>query len=137
MYKQIMVPVDLGHKGDLDKALKTAADLAQHYEVPVCYVGVTSPQPGSVARTPEEFAKKLEQFAQDEAKKHGHQASSRAYTSHDPSVDIDDTLIRAADETGSDLVVMASHAPNVLDYVWPSNGGKVAEHARASVFVVR
>ena len=137
MYKKIMVPVDLAHKGDLDKALQTAADLAKHYQAAVCYVGVTSPQPGSVAHTPEEFAKKLEQFAQDEAKKHGHDASSKAYTSHDPTVDIDDTLIKAVGETGSDLVVMASHAPNVLDYVWPSNGGKVAEHAQASVFVVR
>jgi nucleotide-binding universal stress UspA family protein len=132
-----MVPVDLAHKGDLDKALKTAADLASHYGVPVCYVGVTSPQPGSVAHTPEEFAKKLEGFAQDEAKKHGHEASSKSYTSHDPTVDIDDTLLKAVKETDSDLVVMASHAPNILDYVWPSNGGKVAEHAKASVFVVR
>ncbi len=137
MYSKIMVPVDLAHKGDLDKALKTAADLAKHYQIPVCYVGVTAALASSVAHNPQEFAQKLEAFAQDEAKKHGHQATSKSIVSHDPTVDVDDALLKAVGETGSDLVVMASHAPNVLDYVWPSNGGKVAEHADASVFVVR
>lgn len=137
MYSKIMVPVDLAHKGDLDKALKTAADLAQHYRIPVCYVGVTAATASSVAHNPQEFEKKLEAFAQDEAGKHGHDASSKAYTSHDPTVDVDDTLLKAVEDTGADLVVMASHAPSVLDYVWPSNGGKMAEHSKASVLVVR
>lgn len=137
MYSKIMVPVDLAHKGDLDKALKTAADLAQHYKIPVCYVGVTSATASSVAHNPQEFEKKLEAFAEEEAGKHGHDASSKAYTSHDPTVDVDDTLLKAVKDVGADLVVMASHAPSVLDYVWPSNGGKMAEHAKASVLVVR
>ena len=137
MYSRIMVPVDLAHKGDLDKALKTAADLAQHYSIPVCYVAVTAALASSVAHNPQEFEKKLEAFAQDEAKKHGHDATSKMYVSHDPTVDVDDTLLKAVKDVGADLVVMASHAPNVLDYIWPSNGGKVAEHSDASVFVVR
>ncbi len=90
-----------------------------------------------MAHNPQEFETKLEAFAQDEAKKHGHDATSKAYTSHDPTVDVDDTLLKAVKDIGADLVVMASHAPNILDYVWPSNGGKVAEHSDASVFVVR
>jgi hypothetical protein len=32
---------------------------------------------------------------------------------------------------------MASHVPGLTEYVWPSNGGKLAGHAKASVFVVR
>ena len=137
MYSRIMVPVDLAHKGDLDKALKTAADLAKHYQIPVCYVGVTAALASSVAHNPKEFAQKLEAFAQDEARNHGHQATSKSYTSHDPAVDVDETLLKAVGDVGADLVVMASHAPNILDYVWPSNGGKIAEHSKASVFVVR
>lgn len=137
MYSKIMVPVDLAHAGDLDKALKTAADLASHYRIPVCYVGVTSAVASSVAHNPQEFETKLEAFAQDEANKHGHEATSKAFVSHDPTVDIDDVLLKAVGETGSDLVVMASHAPSVLDYIWPSNGGKLAEHSKASVLVVR
>ena len=57
--------------------------------------------------------------------------------SHDPSSDVDDILLKAVKDTGADLVVMASHVPNIMDYVWPSNGGKLATHTDASVFLVR
>lgn len=137
MYSRIMIPVDLAHADRLGKALGTAADLAKHYRIPVCYVGVTAPQPGPVAHTPSEFAAKLEEFAQAQAAVHGHQATARAYTSHDPTIDLDDTLLKAVEETGADLVVMASHIPDIVDHIWPSNGGKIASHSAASVFVVR
>lgn len=137
MYKQIMVPVDLTHAEHLEKALQTAADLAKHYGIPVCYVGVTPEAPSPVAHNPAEFAQKLESFASEQAGKHGHQASAKAYASHDPAVDINDTLLKAIRETGADLVVMQSHVPNVTDYIWPSHGGSVASHAEASVFIVR
>jgi len=137
VYSRIMVPVDLGHIDRLEKALRTAADLAKHYGIPVCYVGVTTETPSPIAHTPAEFATKLEAFGQDQAAKHGHSASTKACASHDLSIDLDDTLLKAVHETGSDLVVMASHIPGLVDHVWPSNGGKIAAHSDASVFVVR
>ncbi len=137
MYKQIMVPVDLTHIDHLEKALQTAADLANHYGSPVCYVGVTPETPSPVAHNPTEFAKKLEAFADEQGSKHGHQTSAKAYASHDPAIEINDTLLKAVKETGADLVVMQSHVPNVTDYIWPSHGGSVASHTDASVFVVR
>jgi nucleotide-binding universal stress UspA family protein len=137
MYKKIMVPVDLAHTGSLAKALSTAADLAKHYAIPVVYVGVTAAAPGAVAHNPAEFAQKLAAFAKAEAERHGHDASAEAITSHDPATDLDDTLMKAVHTTGSDLVVMASHVPGLRDYIWPSNGGKIASHSDASVFVVR
>jgi nucleotide-binding universal stress UspA family protein len=132
-----MAPVDLAHLDQLDKAMKTAADLAVHYKVPVCYVGVTAPAPSPIAHNPTEFAEKLEAFAQAQAQAHGHDVSARAYTSHDPASDLDDTLLKAVDDIGADLVVMSTHVPTIADYVWPSNGGKVASHARTSVLLVR
>lgn len=137
MYKTIMVPVDLEHAERLGKALRTAADLAGHWGAEVCYVGVAATTPGRIARTPEEFARKLDAFGRSEAEKHGHRASTRAMTSHDPTVDLDDRLLEAARETGADLVVIASHIPDVVDAVWPSHGGSLAGHAEASVLVVR
>ena len=137
MYSQIMVPVDLGHIERLEKALRTAANLAKLYGVPVCYVGVTTETPGPIAHSLAEFAKKLEAFGQYQAAKHGHSASTKAYASHDLSVDLDETLLKAVRDTGSDLVVMASRIPDVVDHIWPSNGGKIASHSDASVFVVR
>jgi nucleotide-binding universal stress UspA family protein len=58
-------------------------------------------------------------------------------TSHDPAADLDPTLLKAVEETGADLVVMASHVPGLTDYIWPSNGGTVARRAKVSVMVVR
>lgn len=137
MYKKIMVPVDLAHAEKLDKALTTAADLSKHYGIPLVYVGVTASTPGSVAHNPEEFAQKLEEFGRKHASDNGVQAETKAYTSHDPTVDLDDTLMKAAHELGCDLVVMQSHIPGLADYLWPSNGGRLATHSDASVFVVR
>lgn len=137
MYKKIMIPIDLQHADRLGKALKTAADLSNHYGIPACYVGVTTNLPGPLGHTPQEYEQKLRTFAEKEGQDHGHQVEARAILSHDPSIDLDETLLKAVGQTGADLVVMASHIPNVTDYVWPSNGGSIAAHSDASVFVVR
>lgn len=137
MFKKIMAPVDLAHKDRLEKALQCTADLAKHYGAEVVFVGVTTSTPSSVAHSPEEYGEKLDAFANEQSQAHGFTASGKALLSHDPSSDVDDVLLKATADNNVDLVVMASHLPNVMDYVWPSNGGKVAEHAKCSVMVVR
>jgi nucleotide-binding universal stress UspA family protein len=132
-----MVPVDLAHPDRLDKALDAAAGLARQQGSEIVYVGVTAETPGKVAHSPDEFASKLDDFASKQASERGVSAKAHAMVSHDPTVDVDDTLLAAIDETDADLVVMASHVPNVADFLWPSNGGKVASHAKVSVMLVR
>lgn len=132
-----MVPVDLAHVDHLHKALRCAADLAGQYGAKVVYVGVTSPSPSKIAHNPKEYGQKLEAFAGEQGKSHGLDAEAHPVVSHDPSTDVDKALMKAVEETGADLVVMQSHMPDVLDYIWPSNGGKIAEHAKVSVMVVR
>lgn len=137
MFKRILAPVDLAHIEKLGRALSCAVDLAKHYGVPITYVGVTPTAPGKVAHNPEEFAQKLTAFAAGEARKHGVDATAHTVIANDPVTEVDDALMRAIDETGADLVVMASHIPNVIDHIWPSNGGKLAEYAKCTVMVVR
>ena len=137
MYQKILAPVDLAHVDRLEKALATAADLSQHYRIPVCYVGVTAPTPGQVAHNPKEYADRLARFGADEAAKRGIAATTRAYTSHDPAVDLDQILMRAIEDEGADLVVMASHLPGLAEHIFASNAGYLASHARVSVLVVR
>lgn len=137
MYRNIMVPVDLAHAKTLEHALGVAGDLARHWGARVIYVGVTSPEPGKLAHNPEEFADKLAAFAKAQGEAHGVDASAHPAIAHDPTTEVDDALLRAVDATGADLVVMQSHIPGLIDYVWPSNGGKIAGHAKASVMVVR
>jgi nucleotide-binding universal stress UspA family protein len=132
-----MVPVDLSHKDHLGKALAAAGGLAKIFSAPVCYVGVTTNTPSEVAHTPAEFARKLEAFAAEQAAEHGITATSKAYTSHDPTIDLDDYLAKAVPETGADLVIMASHLPGMLEHVWSSHAGWLASHSKVSVFIVR
>lgn len=137
MFTRLIVPVDLAHADTLTKALQVAADLAGHYKARVTYLGVTTNTPSSVAHNATEFEEKLARFAAAQGEMHGIETSSHAAVSHDPTIDLDNTLIKAADELGGDLIVMASHVPGLVDYVWPSNGGTVAGHSKASVMVVR
>lgn len=137
MYEKIMVPVDLTHIDRLGKAIDTATDLAKHYGSPVCFVGVTAEAPSSVAHTPKEYEEKLRKYASDESQKHGLDVEVRAYSSHDPTVDLNDTLIAAAKDVGADLIVMASHVPGMPEHIFASHAGGVASHAGVSVFVVR
>ncbi|MGR3759201.1 universal stress protein [Roseobacteraceae bacterium NS-SX3] len=132
-----MVPVDLAHASRLDRALQAAADLAHQNQAEIVYVGVTSPQPSSIAHNPQEFARKLDAFAADMAGKHSVRTSGHACVSHDPSIDLDGTLLKAAKDVGADLIVMASHVPGIGDYLFHAHGGRVAEKADISVMVVR
>ncbi len=137
MYQTIMSPVDLAHADKLTHALDVAGDLARHWGAKVVYVGVSAATPGALAHTPEEYRRKLEEFAAEQAKRLGVEAAAHPVITHDPSVDLDPALLKAVSETGADLVVMASHIPNVADRLWPSNGGTIAARAAVSVMVVR
>jgi len=137
MFKKIMTPVDLSHADRLGRALDVTADMAKTHGAEVVYVGIAAAAPSAVAHTPEEYAEKLGAFAAAQSAKHGHTASAHAITSHDPSVDLNRTLEATVRDLGVDLVVMATHLPNVTDYIWSGHGAHVAAHSEASVFLVR
>lgn len=137
MYTNIMVPVDLAHTDQLDKALSVAADMAKSYGAKAHMVGVTMSAPSSVAHTPEEFAQKLSAFAEEKSGALGVSFTPHAEISHDLTIDLEEVLQRAADSVGADLIVMASHVPGMAEYVWSSNAGYLASHSSLSVFVVR
>lgn len=137
MFKKIMVPVDLAHVGSLDRALACAAGLAAQHGAEIVYVGVTAPTPGAIAHSPSEFAAKLAEFAAGQASQHGVTTTSHMVQSHDPAVDMDKSLLKAVADTGADLVVMHSHKPGLSDYIFEGHGPYLAQHAKASVLLVR
>ncbi len=137
MFTKIMIPVDLGHIRNMEKALALAAELAEHHDAQAIIVGVTQSGPTEIARTPEAFAEKLKAFAAEHSKKLGVTFATHSEVSHDITIDLDDVLQRAADEIGADLIVMASHVPGLSEYVFASNAGYLASHSKMSVFVVR
>lgn len=137
MFSKIMIPVDLGHTDKLDKAISIAAGLAKEYDAEAKVVGVTQSGPTTIAPNPEKFAEKLGAFADECSKKYGVNFTAHSAISHDPTIDLDGTLMSAADSIGADLIVMASHIPGFAEYVFASNAGYLASHSKMSVFVVR
>ncbi len=137
MYKSVVAAVDLSHAEGLEKALATAADIAKHYGAALTYLGVTTVTPGPIAHSPEEFQKKLEAFAKSDGEKRGIEIAARSIASHDPAVDLDETLVDKIKELGADLVVMASHMPHASDHIFTGHAPYVATHAPVTVMVVR
>jgi len=137
MYKHIMIPVDLAHVDKSETAFAVVADLARLYDATVTYVAITSNLPSAIAHNPEEFARKLADFADTQGAKRGHRTAAHSVVSPDPAVDLDKNLASTVDEIGADLIVMATHIPNMADMLLPSHGGALARHTGASVFLVR
>lgn len=137
LFNKILIPIDLNHAEKLEKAVSAGVYLARQDSLPVVFAAVASAAPGSVAHTPQEFRQKLDAFAAAQGVKYGINASGHAVFVHDPAIDLDTGLLTAVRETGADLVVMATHVPNLADHLWPSNGGRLASHADVSVFLVR
>ncbi|MGI9522128.1 MAG: universal stress protein [Hyphomicrobiaceae bacterium] len=137
MYQNIMIPVDLAHRDSLEKAIDTGIDLAKLYGSNATLVGVTTSAPSSVAHNPAEFNQKLEEFAQELTEKSGIKVAAKTVISNDPTIDLDSALRKVAANLNIDLVVMASHIPGLVEYLFASQAGYFASHAEISVFVVR
>ncbi|EEW59595.1 MULTISPECIES: universal stress protein [Tritonibacter] len=137
MFHKVVVPVDLAHEAALQKALQVAATMAKTHAAEVCYVGVASASPSALARSPAEYKAKLESFAQSQAAQYAIKASAHAIMSHDPATDLNKALEAAIADLQADLVVMATHVPNISDYIWAGHGAHVAAHSTASVLLVR
>ena len=137
MYRNIVVPVDLAHVDQLEKALITAADLCRHYQARVTLVGVTASTPSETAHNPEEFEDKLQSFAAAQSEQLDVTFECRAISIPDPGVDLEKALDRVIHDLNADLVVMASHVPGFRDHFFRSHGGYLASHTDVSVFIVR
>ncbi|PVA10145.1 universal stress protein UspA [Pelagivirga sediminicola] len=137
MFTQIMVPVDLVHKDKLQKALDVAGQIAKSSGAKVHVVSVGGVLPGKLGHTPSEFGATLNAFAEELKTKYGIEVDAHPITSPDPATDATRHLMRAIDDVGADLVIMASHQPGIMEHIFSSHGGYVAQHAKCSVFVVR
>lgn len=139
MYRKIMVPVDLQHVEQLEKAIQTAAQLARQHDAEVCFAGISGKVPNRVAPTPEKFAAELNMFAREQGDRLKIETSCKAKSSVDVAVEVDDKLLEVAREIGADLIVMASHIPGVADrlHLISSNAAYIVKHSDISVFVVR
>ncbi|NND70348.1 MAG: universal stress protein [Rhodothermales bacterium] len=137
MFNTIAVPFDLAHIDKQAKAISAAADLAKHFGASLTLVGVTSTTPSETAHNPEEFARKLAEYAATQSDKFGIRFDTHSTVSVDVTIDLEKKLDTAIHEIGADLVVMASHEPGFRDYLFRSHSGNLATHTDLSVLIIR
>ena len=141
MHKNILVPIDLNEETSWKTALPTAAGYCRAFKATLHLMAVL-PDFGSpiVAQYfPEDFAERTA----DEAKRKLEELSAK----HVPAgIKVDQRvgrgtiyreILNAAEEIGCDLIVMASHRPELKDYLLGPNAARVVRHAACSVLVVR
>jgi len=136
MYKHIVVAVDLSH-GDAGKALMTkAADLLDAGGV-VRLLNVLEDVPSYVAA---ELPRDLNDRRQAEAKVElGLLVEGKEVTieteirTGSPA----NQILQSAEESGADLIMIASHRPGLSDYFIGSTAARVVRHAQCSVLISR
>ena len=138
MYSRILVPVDLENAEQLGKALDLAGQTAKQHDAEVIYVDVVDAVPTTTTLTEgQRVADHLTTFAQEQAKRHGIKTFGEITLRSDLRLNVGSDIVKTANETDCDLIIMASHVPGFKDHFFSSNAGYVASHAPMSVYVVR
>ncbi len=141
MFKEILLPIDLGDPDSSKKALSVAVDLCRGAEVKLHVLAVVPGMGMSIIAQyfPEDFeemslagaAKQLNDYIGANI------PSDLATQAIVANGTIYKEILRVAAETGCDLIVMASHRPELKDYLLGPNAARVVRHANCSVLVVR
>jgi len=141
MFKTVLLPVDLSAETSWSKALPAALRLVEP-EDGVLHVASVLPDFGASMvssyfsrdfeeKALHELGERLSEWVRehvpDSVVVHPHVLHGRVY----------DEIISAANRLAVDAIVMASHRPELSDYLLGPNAARVVRHARQSVFVVR
>ena len=141
MYKTILLPIDLNHDSSWKSALPVAQGLAKANGAKL-HVMTVVPEFGMPVVGgffPEDYERK----AMDETKAkiktlaEGWDLEGVDCQLHVAHGTIYEELLKGAASLGADLIVLASHRPELKDYLLGPNAARVVRHASCSVFVVR
>lgn len=141
MYKDILLPVDLEDESSWKAALARAVEIAKGFGTRLHLMTVVPDfgmnlvaqyfPPDYEEKVLEETRRRLHDFTRDHipdgVEVQHIVAEGRIY----------DQIIRMAKEINADLIIMASHRPELRDYLLGPNAARVVRHADRSVLVVR
>lgn len=141
MFKDILIPVDLGQEASWSKALPFAVDLADHYGARLHvmtvvpdhgfhYVSQYFPE-GYEERMLDEANRKLHELVQEHVPK---ALEVQCVVAHGS---IYREVVGAAQSAGAQVIVMASHTPSVADAIIGPNAERVLHAFTGSVFIIR
>jgi len=141
MYKSILLPIDLNHENSWKAALPVAVEIAKTFsaqlhlvaivpDVSMSMVSMYLPE-GFEAKAIKEGGEKLHAFSVE------HIPDGVRGKSHIAHGVVREEILNAADVLDCDLIVMASHRPDMKDFFISPNTDFVVSHANKSVLVVR
>lgn len=141
MYKSILVSIDLNHKSSWEKVLPQAVSLAKQYNSIIHIMSVIPDfgMPIVGQQFPENYSKMMIKEVSTSLnvllnKEIPSKISWKAHICHGS---IYKEILNAAKKLKCDLIVIASHRPEMKDYLLGPNAARIVRHAPQSVFVVR
>lgn len=141
MYNEILWPVDLNHESSWVKALPTAVEYAQAFGSRLHVLTIVPDFGLAIVGSffPPDFeAKALAKANQDlHAFVTANVPDSIVVQHVVGHGTVYKEILRVAADTSADLILMASHRPELEDYLLGPNAARVVRHANCSVLVVR
>lgn len=141
MFKHVLLTVDLDDESSWTKALPLAVANAKAHEAALSIMTVV-PDFG-MSLVGQYFPKDHVEKVIDEANKRLHELVA-AHVPADLQVQhvirqgtVYEMVLETAQDVEADLIVMASHRPQLKDYLLGPNAARVVRHASCSVLVVR
>lgn len=141
MYKRILVPIDLDQETSWKLALPVALEYCQIFGAGLELLTVLPDlgssmlasyfPPGFEEKADADARQRLEGLAAKEV------SSNVTVRCHVGRGTVYEEILKVARERKTDLIVMASHRPELKDYLLGPNAARVVRHAPISVLVVR
>ena len=138
-FGKILVPIDLGEDSSWQETLPTAIDQAQHADGELHLVTVVPDEPPQLAWLPDDYSAKMishanEQLAKLNAAEIPEQLGAQLHVRQGT---IYSEIVKLAKDIDIDLIVMASHRPELKDFLLGPNAARVLRHAECPVLVIR
>lgn len=140
MYQNILVPIDVSHRRSGELGLRCAVKMAEVTGARLTLLSVISDVPNLVAvYLPDDYTGQAvaaaEQQLKDLASDCGLAEGSYDLRVRDGAPHHE--ILKEAKKRKADLIVLASHRPELADYLLGTVAAKVVRHAGCSVLVVR
>lgn len=138
-FEKILVPVDLSHDSSWQEALPTAIDQARNAAGKLYIMTVVPEEPPQLSWLPEDYSARMIAHVSTKLAKLL-EAQIPADVKAEQLVrqgSIYREIVKLAQELEVDLIVMASHRPELKDFLLGPNAARVVRHAECSVMVIR
>lgn len=141
MFKEILLPVDLGEESASEQALSAAVEICKSHGAKLHVLAVVPGFSMSIISQyfPEDFADKTraDTGKRLEAYIAANVPSGIATQGLVAVGTVYEEILKAAGKTSCDLVVITAHRPDLKDFLLGPNAARVVRHAKCSVLVVR